>query len=89
MKLDKVYRQSTGSRIAVNAALIRHGTLALEYGPDFTLIESGDFEHSADILEALYLQQVQELGMDNVILLSPYRAKTATGMNAAQHKAAG
>lgn len=82
MKLDKVYRQSTGSRIAVNAALIRHGTLALEYGPDFTLIESGDFEHSADILEALYLQQVQELGMDNVILLSPYRAKTATGMNA-------
>lgn len=82
VKLDKVYRQSTGSRIAVNAALIRHGTLALEYGLDFTLIESGDFEHSADILETLYLQQVQELGMDNVILLSPYRAKTATGVNA-------
>ena len=82
VKLDKVYRQSTGSRIAVNAALIRHGTLALEYGLDFTLIESGDFEHSADILETLYLQQVQEMGMDNVILLSPYRAKTATGVNA-------
>lgn len=64
-----VYRQSTGSRIAVNAALIRHGTLALEYGPDFTLIESGDFEHSADILETLYLQQVQELGMDMILSL--------------------
>lgn len=34
VKLDKVYRQQAGSRIAVNAALIRHGTLNLEYGPD-------------------------------------------------------
>lgn len=82
VKLDKVYRQSTGSRIALNASLIRHGTLALEYGPDFELIESGDFERSADILEEVYLQRVKELGMDNVILLSPYRTKTATGVNA-------
>ena len=82
VKLDKVYRQSTGSRIAVNASLIRHGTLALEYGPDFELIESGDFDRSADILEGVYLQRVKELGTDNVILLSPYRTKTATGVNA-------
>lgn len=82
VKLDKVYRQSTGSRIEVNASLIRHGTLALEYGPDFELIESGDFDRSADILEEVYLQRVKELGTDNVILLSPYRTKTATGVNA-------
>lgn len=71
VKLDKVYRQSSGSRIAVNASLIRHGTLALEYGPDFELIESGEFERSADILEEVYLRRVKEIGMDNVILLSP------------------
>lgn len=82
VKLDKVYRQSTGSRIEVNASLIRHGTLALEYGPDFELIESGDFDRSADILEEVYLQRVKELGTDNVMLLSPYRTKTATGVNA-------
>ena len=94
VKLDRVYRQSkavgslspgtasTGSRIEVNASLIRHGTLALEYGPDFELIESGDFDRSADILEEVYLQRVKELGTDNVILLSPYRTKTATGVNA-------
>ena len=82
VKLDKVYRQSSGSRIAVNASLIRHGTLALEYGPDFELIESGEFERSADILEEVYLRRVKEIGMDNVILLSPYRTKTATGVNA-------
>ena len=82
VKLDKVYRQSTGSRIAVNASLIRHGMLALEYGSDFELIESGDFDRSADMLEEVYLQRVKELGTDNVILLSPYRTKTATGVNA-------
>lgn len=82
VKLDKVYRQAKGSRIAVNASLIRHGTLALEYGPDFELIESGDFDRSADILEEAYLQKVKEVGVDNVVLLSPFRTKTATGVNA-------
>ena len=48
----------------------------------YELIESGDFDRSADILEDVYLQRVKELGLDNVILLSPYRTKTATGVNA-------
>lgn len=82
IRLDKVYRQAHGSRIAVNAALIRHGNLALEYGPDFELIESGDLERSAELLEEVYLARVKELGIDNVALLSPFRTKTATGVNA-------
>ena len=35
VRLDKVFRQNDGSRIAVNAKLIRHGNLSLEYGNDF------------------------------------------------------
>ncbi len=80
--LDKVYRQSSGSRIALNAALIRHGTMALEEGPDFELIESADFTESADILTDLYMKETAAHGVDNVVLLSPYRTKTPTGVNA-------
>lgn len=82
VKLDKVYRQASGSRVAINAALIRHGNLALEYGEDFTLVEAKDFESAADILEQMYLNEVQNNGLDNVALLSPFRTKTETGVNA-------
>lgn len=80
-KLDKVYRQSAGSRVAINAALIRHGNMALEYGDDFTLIESHDFIESSNILEKLYLSEVSRVGAAHVALLSPYRVKTETGVN--------
>ena len=81
-KLDRVYRQSAGSRIAINASLIRHGTLHLEYGPDFHFLESASFAQSADIIEQLYMAEVQRLGVDNVALLTPYRKKTETGADA-------
>lgn len=42
VRLDKVFRQNAGSRIAINANLIRHGALHLEYGEDFRFIESPD-----------------------------------------------
>ena len=35
VRLDKVFRQNAGSRIATNAKLIRHGNVGLEYGDDF------------------------------------------------------
>lgn len=82
IKLDKVYRQSAGSRIAVNAKIIRHGNTALEYGEDFKLVESSDLTHSADLLVELYCRQIAQHGIDNVILLSPFRKKTETGTNA-------
>jgi len=80
--LDKVFRQAGGSRIAINAKLIRSGAFNLEYGPDFNVVESADYDQSADTLETLYLQQVARHGLDNVALLSPFRKKTATGVNA-------
>lgn len=82
IKLDKIYRQSYGSRIPANAKLIRHGNLSLEYGDDFQFFESADLTASADLIEELYLQETSRYGIDHVALLSPYRQKTETGVNA-------
>ena len=82
IRLDKVYRQSSGSRIALNARLIRHGNLNLEYGADFRFIDSADLTESAKLMEELYLREVKKYGVDRVAMLSPFRQKTETCVNA-------
>lgn len=82
VRLSKIYRQSSGSRIAANAMLIRNGNLHLEYGSDFQFYECADLRHSADMVETLYLQEAARLGVDNVALLSPFRKRTETGVDA-------
>jgi len=80
VKLDKVYRQNAGSRVAINASLIRHGETKLHSGEDFVLIESDGFAPSAAIIEQQYLAEVARCGIDNVALLTPYRKKSETGV---------
>lgn len=82
VRLDRVHRQNTGSRIATNAKLIRHGNLSLEYGTDFQFLDSSSIAESAEKIEKLYLQEIAKYGVDNVALLSPYRQKTETGVTA-------
>ncbi len=82
VRLDKVFRQNDGSRIAVNAKLIRHGNLSLEYGNDFRFVDSANLSDSASRIAELYMQEVARCGVDNVAMLSPYRQKTETGVNA-------
>jgi exodeoxyribonuclease V alpha subunit len=82
VRLDRVFRQDEGSRIAENAKLIRHGQTDLDYGDDFQFWSSPDMEQSAGCLEQLYIQEVQQHGLDNVVLLTPFRKKTATGAQA-------
>ena len=89
VRLDQVFRQKNGSRIASNAKLIRHGNLSLEYGPDFEFYDSTDLSVSADIIESLYLQETAKYGIDNVVLLSPYRQKTETCANALNQRLQG
>ena len=89
VSLDQVCRQKNGSRIAANAKLIRHGNLSLEYGPDFEFYDSTDMSVSAEIIESLYLQETARCGIDNVVLLSPYRQKTETGANALNQRLQG
>lgn len=82
VKLDKIFRQTAGSRIATNAKLIRHGNMSLEYGSDFQFCDSVSIPRSAEKIVELYLQETAKYGVDNVALLSPYRQKTETGVNA-------
>ena len=82
VRLDKVFRQTSGSRIATNAKLIRHGNLNLEYGDDFQFLDSPDLTESAQTLVKIYMEEIQKYGVDNVALLTPYRQKTDTGVNA-------
>lgn len=82
VRLDKVFRQSSGSRIATNAKLIRHGNVGMEYGADFEFIDSGSCAESAEILTELYMRETAKYGIDNVALLSPFRQKSETGVNA-------
>ena len=82
VRLDKVFRQNAGSRIAANAKLIRHGNVGLEYGSDFRFINSPRLADSAELIVDLYLQETEKYGVDNVALLTPYRQKTETGVNA-------
>lgn len=80
VRLEKVFRQNFGSRIAINAQLIRHGNYNLETGPDFRLIESKDLSMSAQTIVDLYKDEIELFGVDNVALLSPFRQKTETGV---------
>jgi exodeoxyribonuclease V alpha subunit len=82
VKLDHVFRQDAGSLIATNAKNIRHDMANLEYGRDFVLYESLKVDQSANLIENLYLNEVNRLGVDNVALLTPYRKKTETGVTA-------
>lgn len=82
VRLDKVFRQSAGSRIATNAKLIRHGNLSLEYGPDFHFMDSASTTESAEKVAEIYMQEIAKYGVDNVALLSPFRQRTETGVNA-------
>ena len=82
VRLDKVFRQSSGSRIATNAKLIRHGNVGLEYGSDFRFIDSPSCADSAEILVNLFMEETAKYGVDNVALLSPFRQKSETGVNA-------
>ena len=66
----------------MNAKLIRHGNLSLEYGSEFRFVDSANMSDSANRIAELYMQEVAKYGVDNVALLSPYRQKTETGVNA-------
>ena len=79
--LDKVFRQSEGSTVAVNARAVRHGETDLQYNnDDFQFWASEDLQTSAEWLSRLYLQEVAQFGVDNVALLTPFRKKTETGV---------
>ncbi len=77
--LNQIFRQSTGSRIAVNAQRVNAGDVKLEYGEDFQLIRSDTQEAAADTICKIYLEMAKHYGIHRVQILSPFRTEGAAG----------
>ena len=74
-KLDMVFRQSGTSRIALNAEEIRKDGKKLLYGPDFNFISATTDKEVIEILKHCYMQEVNDIGIDNVQVLAPFRSR--------------
>jgi len=82
VKLTKIFRQKNGSSIAINAARINNGITLMEYDEDFKLIETSSQEETLETVKVVYEEQVAKYGVDDVTVLSPFRQKTITGVDA-------
>lgn len=74
-RLDVIFRQSGNSSIIVNAAKIRQGNPELVLDKHFCVFKE---DSAADVFKracTLYYKSVRAYGIDNVILLNPYRDK--------------
>ena len=80
--LTTVFRQSKGSSIGINAKKITEGKTEIVEDDSFQMIEVSGTEQIADKVRELYDQYRQEYDLSELTVLSPYRVKTATGVNA-------
>lgn len=81
VRLRQVYRQSGASLIAINAAKIRNACTEIDQGADFQMIPAETFADAATVMENIYIDEVARVGMDNVVILCPFREKTESGVD--------
>ena len=84
--LDQIFRQAEDSRIAYNAKFIKEGTPELYYGPDFAFVAAEDQAQAADLIRRIYRKALKTAGMEQVQILTPFRATgdaSANSLNAA------
>jgi len=81
-KLDVILRQEEGNSITENAWRIIRGNSELVWGKEFAFLETKKDQNAAECLTNVYVEYVNKYGADNVLLLTPYRRKTDTGVNA-------
>ena len=79
-KLDTVFRQSGTSRIALNAESIRNNETKLLYGSDFNFITADSDTEALEILKHCYMEEVNDVGIDNVQVLAPFRSRGDTSV---------
>lgn len=83
-KLDVIYRQGSDSPIIRNAHAINNGNLyEVDYNARAFRFIGGNIpeERIAQQAVNLYYRCAVEYGLDNVVLLCPYRTKTALNVN--------
>jgi len=79
-RLDTVFRQSGTSRIALNAEQIRLNGTKLLYGSDFNFIDAASDTEALEIIKHCYMKEVNDIGIDNVQILSPFRSRGETSV---------
>ncbi len=80
--LDSVFRQTKGSRIAINAQKVNNNQTDLLYGKDFEFIATDNQEDAASAVVHQYCVAVKETGVDNVQILAPFRSRGETSVKA-------
>lgn len=78
--LDMVYRQGAQSNIPVNAQLIQDNRTNLYMGEDFVFIPCNGVEQAAEEVKRIYLDETSRYGMDQVQILTPFRKRSAAGV---------
>ena len=73
--LDRIFRQSEGSRIAYNARYINQARTDLLYGDDFTFYRCESQQAAAERICSHYLELGKEYGIEHVMILSPFRSE--------------
>ena len=81
-KLDMVFRQAENSRIAINAQKMQENSAMLDYGTGFEFYPAKSAEQAAQMIEKLYKEAVEEYGLDNVQVLSPFRKRGEASVDA-------
>lgn len=80
-RLTQAKRQAGDSHIILNSFLMKNGNYDLEYADDFILDVTDNFEQAAEEVDKIFLKEVKRVGINNVVMLSPYRKKgTATSV---------
>ena len=79
--LDLVYRQGALSSIPYNAKLMQENKTNLSFGEDFQFIACKGADEAAEIVRRIYLDEIAKNGMDQVQILTPYRKRSAAGVD--------
>ena len=73
VQLKKVFRQASGSSIAINAQLIDNKETELIFDDNFSMIPAKDQTDAMYLLCALYKRAAESVGPENVQILTPVR----------------
>ena len=78
--LDLVYRQGSASSISINAKRMKEGKTDLILGNDFQFIGCRGISETANMVKRIYQDEIARNGIDQVQILTPFRAKTEAGV---------
>ena len=74
-------QQGALSSIPYNAKLMQENKTNLSFGEDFQFIACKGADEAAEIVRRIYLDEIAKNGMDQVQILTPYRKRSAAGVD--------